>query len=381
MPGTNDLSVMNLSSKSLLVAGSLVFAACGGSSSPDSTAVPETVAAPETTTASTTVGPGTTDGGHSDSSTVYPLTIDNCGYELTFDKAPERVLILNGTSVAEVETFIALGLEDHILANSQSYGQSDVEGMVEKIAALPTGGLTLNENFEVPKEQTLALEPDLVISTWSGGFSESMGSVTREELQSLGINSYVTPVNCAYGNENPRPEDQAIYDNQTYEASLQLVEEIGMIFDVQHEAEHFIEDARADIAAIEPAGGDPAKVLVAYPGMGVSAAVPMVFAGPLIDSIIGAAGGVNAFDGVPSFNAGASINAEALAAADVDVLMVGLFFAGESAEDYAAAIFAQYPQWDAAKNNAFVAVSDSFYLGPYNAVGIQKIADAIAGLG
>ena len=106
-----------------------------------------------------------------------------------------------------------------------------------------------------------------------------------------------------------------------------------------------------------------------------------MFAGPLIDSIIGAAGGVNAFDGVPSFNAGASINAEALAAADVDVLMVGLFFAGESAEDYAAAIFAQYPQWDAAKNNAFVAVSDSFYLGPYNAVGIQKIADAIAGLG
>jgi iron complex transport system substrate-binding protein len=107
----------------------------------------------------------------------------------------------------------------------------------------------------------------------------------------------------------------------------------------------------------------------------------MVFAGPLVDSIIEAAGGVNAFDGVPSFNDGAMINAEALAAADVDVLMVGLFFPGESAEDYAAAIFAQYPQWDAAKNNAFVAVSDSFYLGPYNAVGIQKIADAIAALG
>ena len=367
-----------------LLAGSLVLAACGSDSdSATTTAAPETTAAAVETTAvpETTAAPETTEGGHGDSSTVYPLTIDNCGYELTFEKAPERVLILNGTSVAEVETFIALGLEDHILANSQSYGQSDVEGMVEKIAALPTGGLTLNESFEVPKEQTLALEPDLVISTWSGGFSESMGSVTREELQSLGINSYVTPVNCAYGNENPRPEDQAIYDNQTYEASFQLVEEIGMIFDVQHEAEHFLEHAREDIAAIEPAGEDPAKVLVAYPGMGVSAEVPMVFAGPLIDSIIEAAGGVNAFDGVPSFNDGASINAEALAAADVDVLMVGLFFPGESAEDYAAAIFAQYPQWDAAKNNAFVAVSDSFYLGPYNAVGIKKIADAIAALG
>jgi iron complex transport system substrate-binding protein len=208
-----------------------------------------------------------------------------------------------------------------------------------------------------------------------------MGSVTRDELQSLGINSYVTPVNCAYGAENPRPEDQAVYDNQTYESSFQLVEEIGKIFDVQHEAEHFLEQANEDIAAIEPPAGDPVKVLVAYPGMGVSAEVPMVFAGPLVDSIIEAAGGVNAFDGVPSFNDGAMINAEALAAADVDVLMVGLFFAGENAADYAAAIFAQYPQWDAAKNNAFVAVSDSFYLGPYNAVGIQKIADAIAALG
>ena len=364
-----------------LLVGSLVLAACGSDTDSATTAAAvETTAAPETTAASETTE-GAHGEAHGDSSTTYPLTIDNCGYELTFEKAPERVLILNGTSVAEVETFIALGLEDHILANSQTYGQSDVDGMVEKIAALPTGGLTLNENFEVPKEQTLALEPDLVISTWSGGFSESMGSVTREELASLGINSYVTPVNCAYGNENPRPEDQAIYDGQTYEASFQLVEEIGLIFDVQHEAEHFLEHAREDIAAIEPPAGDPATVLVAYPGMGVSPEVPMVFAGPLVDSIIEAAGGVNAFDGVPSFNDGAMINAEALAAADVDVLMVGLFFPGESAEDYAAAIFAQYPQWDAAKNNAFVAVSDSFYLGPYNAVGIQKIADAIAALG
>lgn len=68
--------------------------------------------------------------------TQYPLTIDNCGYELTFQRVPPEkgALILNGTSVVEVESFIAVpGLEDHILANSQSYGQSDVEGMVETL--------------------------------------------------------------------------------------------------------------------------------------------------------------------------------------------------------------------------------------------------------
>ncbi len=371
-----------------LLASVLLIAACGDDDSSADTAAPtsapavDTTAAPETTAVSET-SVMSTEMSHGDSSTQYPLTITNCGREITFEKAPERVLILNGTSVAEVETFIALGLEGHILANSQSYGQSDIDGMVEKIAALPTGGLTLNENFEVPKEQTLALNPDLVISTWAGGFTEAMGSVTRDELDSLGINSYVTPVNCAYGAENPSAEDQAVYDSQTYEASFQLLEEIATIFDVQHEAEHFLEHAREDIAAVTKPTGDPVHVLVAYPGMSMmnTSGVPMVFAGPLSDSIIDAAGGVNSFDGVGSFAESANINAEALAAADVDVLVVGLFMPGENADDYAAQIFAQYPQWDAAKNNRYTSIAETFYLGPYNAVGIQKIADAITAVG
>ena len=335
-----------------------------------------------------TVAPDTTEGHEhgADDATEYPLTITNCGREITFEKAPERVLILNGTSVAEVESFIALGIEDTIIANSQSYGQTDIAGMTEKIAALPTGGLQLNENFEVPKEQTLALEPDLVVSTWAGGFSEAMGSVTRDELDSLGINSYVTPVNCAYGvgEETPSAEDQAIYDNQTFADSFVLLEELGQIFDVQHDAMHFIEHAQADIDAVSaPAvGAEPIHVLVAYPGMSMMnpSGIPAVFAGPLTDSIIEAAGGINSFDAVPSFAESANINAEALAAADVDVLVIGLFMPGERADDYAAQIFAQYPQWSAAQNNAYTSVAESVYLGPYNAVGIEKIADAIAAL-
>ena len=137
----------------------------------------------------------------------YPLTIDNCGTEVTFEQAPEKALLLYGASVAEVETMIALGLEDRIVANAQTYGVSDIDGMVEKIAALPTGGMTLNENFEVPKEQVLALEPDLVISTWSGGFSGDLGMATRDQLADAGINSFVTPSNCANGKTDPTAEE------------------------------------------------------------------------------------------------------------------------------------------------------------------------------
>lgn len=383
---------MNLSRSSLLCAALLVaVTACGNDTNDASTtATPTTVAAtaaaPDTTTPATTgldtTVPDTVE--HGGERTQYPLTIDNCGRHVTFEKAPERVVILNGTSVAEVESFIALGIEDRILANSQMYGVSDVDGMLEQIMAIPNGGMTLNENYEVPREQVLALQPDLVVSTWSGGFSSEMGLATRDELAEAGINSYVTPVNCAFGVTDPRPEDVAKNENQTYEASFELLEELGLIFDVQHEAGHVIEHAREAIAAIQPpATGGDVHVLLAYPGMSMmdQTGVPGVFAGPFTDSIIEAAGGVNAFPDFATFNDSSNISAEALAATDVDVLVIGLFMDGEDAAAYAAQIFAMYPQWDAAKSGTYTTVAESAYLGPHNAIAIQRIADAIATLG
>ncbi len=332
---------------------------------------------------STDEGGPSTSGPTGSTSTVYPLTIDNCGYKLTFDAPPKRVLILNGTSVAEVQSFIALGLEGSILANSQSYGQSDIDGMVEKIAALPTGGLTLNENFEVPREQVLKLEPDLVVSTWAGGFSETMGSATREELESVGIKSWVTPVNCAYGADNPRPVDQERYDNQTYLESFEMLRELGVIFDVQERAEAFIADAQARIDAVAQPTGQRKSVLLAYPGMSMmnNNGVPQVFAGPFTDSVIEAAGGVNSFDGLKSFSQSSEINAEALAAAQVDVLAVGVFLPAEDPNKYRADMFKSFPQWAAAQHDSWTSIAETFYLGPYNYVGIEKLAKAIAAVG
>jgi iron complex transport system substrate-binding protein len=240
--------------------------------------------------------------------------------------------------------------------------------------------LTLNEDFEVLREQVLALEPDLVVSTWSGGFSEMMGSATREELASVGIQSWVSPVNCAYGADNPRPEDQERYDSQTYLESFEMLRELGVIFDVQDRAEEFIAEAQARIDAVVAPEGDPVSVLLAYPGMSMmnTNGVPQVFVGPFVDSVIEAAGGVHAFDGFKSFSDGTTIGAEALAAAKVDVLAVGVFLPGEDAELYKADIFSNFPQWSAAQNDAWISIAETFYLGPYNYVGIKQLAEAIA---
>jgi iron complex transport system substrate-binding protein len=314
--------------------------------------------------------------------TTYPLTIDNCGRELTFDRPPERVVILNGTSVAEVESLLTLGLEDHILANSQSYQVSDDPAMVKRIKALPTRGLRLNENFEVPREQVLALKPDLVISTWAGGFDPKIGSVSRDQLAKAGINSFVTPVNCAYGAEAPRPQDEAKRAAQSVESSYELLLELGRIFDVQAKAADYVRKARAELAAIEKrvAGKQPKNVLVVYPGMSMmnNNGLPAVFGGGIYDDIINRAGCTNPFAGRTDAQL-ADINAEALASAKVDVLVVGLFQPGEDAAAMAEDLFKRFPQWEASKTGTYTSLSDGFYFGPLNAIAVQKIADAAHG--
>lgn len=314
--------------------------------------------------------------------TKYPLTIDNCGRQVTFDKAPSRVVLLNGTSVAEVESFLTLGIQDRILANSQSYGVSDDPDMVDRIAAVPTGGLTLNENFEVPREQVLALKPDLVISTWAGGFDEKIGSVNRDQLDQAGINSFVTPANCAYGATDTRPEDQEKYDNQSVESSFDLLLTLGRIFDVQQKAADYVNEQRAALAGIagQVRGQAPKNVLVAYPGMAMmnNNGLPAVFGGGIYDDIIERAGGRNSFAGRTSAEL-AEINAEALAAANVDVLVIGLFQPDEDAKLLAADLFAKFPGWQASRTRTYTSVSDGFYLGPLNTDAVRKIADVAHG--
>ncbi|HWM05469.1 MAG TPA: ABC transporter substrate-binding protein [Actinophytocola sp.] len=311
--------------------------------------------------------------------TKYPVTIENCGRKVTFDEPPSRVVLLNGASVAEVESFLALGIEDAIVANGQSYGVSDKPGMVDKVAAVPTGGVKLNENFEIPREQIVALRPDLVVSTWAGGFDDKIGSITRDQLDQAGINSLVTPVNCAYGAPEALPADQQRFDSQSVESSFELLLTLGEIFDVQQAAADHVNEARAELDKITASarGKEPKSVLVAYPGMSTmnNNGLPAVFGGGIYDDIIERAGGKNTFAGKDTADL-AEINAEAMAAADVDVLVVGLFQPNEDGEKLANDLFEKFPGWEASKTRRFTTVSDSFYLGPLNTVAVQKIADA-----
>jgi hypothetical protein len=120
-------------------------------------------------------------------------------------------------------------------------------------------------------------------------------------LDAAGIDSVVTPVNCAYGDANARPEDKARYDAQSVESSFELLLRLGEIFDVQQRAAGYVNRARAELAAIQQkvAGKERKNVQVAYPGMAMmnNNGLPAIFGGGIYDDIINRAGGVNAFAG------------------------------------------------------------------------------------
>lgn len=311
--------------------------------------------------------------------TSYPLTVQNCGTSVTFERPPQRVLILNGASVAEVESLLALDLGDRVIANAQSYGVSDEPGVVERIAALPTGGLTQNDQFDVPAEQTLAAGADLVLSTWPGAFSAQSGFATREQLAAVGADTLVNPVNCANGNPAATPEDRAVYESASPRSSLEFLLLLGQVFDVQDRAYAVARDLGARIAAVNAAVvGRPApRVLIVFPGMSMmnESGLPAVFTGGIFNTLLAAAGAVPAFpDADTEFVR--TVNAEQLAAVEVDLLVVGAYTPGEVTEQDAQRLFDAFPLWTASRDRRFVRVSDGVYLGPANVYAIEKIARA-----
>ncbi|MCG8914473.1 ABC transporter substrate-binding protein [Actinokineospora sp. PR83] len=300
--------------------------------------------------------------------TQYPVTISNCGKDYTFDKAPSRVVLMNGGSVAEVSSILALGVQGSVVANAQSYGASDVPGRAEAIKALPTGGVALNAQQDIPREAMLGLRPDFVISTYEGGFSSETGFATRDDLAGIKANTYVPGVSCG--------ATGTVAGTPTIEDSYALLRDLGKIFDVPGRAEQVIAESKKRIEeATAAVAGKPTKnVLLVFPGMGADDFSSIAAAGVWND-VLAKAGGANPFDD-PAGTMFATVSKEKLATTAIDAVIV-VNYMNPDPEGSAKKILAQFPQWEAAKNQRFLILSDSVYFGPSNDVAVDKIADLL----
>ncbi|MER6526844.1 ABC transporter substrate-binding protein [Streptomyces sp. NPDC001508] len=301
------------------------------------------------------------------SKTGYPVTLDNCGQKETFKKAPSRVVVMNGASVAEVSTLLALGLGDKIVANQQGYGMSEVPGRAAAIKKLPTGNVKLNEAYDIPREAMLGLRPDLVLSVTSYGFDQKNGFATREQLKQVGAASYVSPQGC-----DDDPAKMTIAD------SYRLLRDMGKIFNVGDKAEKLIAESEKNIAAVSEKvkGEKPPKVMVLFSNMSMgSNDFSSVVANGIINDILAEAGGANAFE-TAATTTFADLSKEKVAATDVDALVV-IGYNDPDPAAYAKKLLKEFPQWPAAENNTYVTLSDSMYLGPSNDLAVKKVAEML----
>jgi iron complex transport system substrate-binding protein len=187
-------------------------------------------------TPSATGSPGTASSSAADAAEAsgFPLTIDNCGTDVTFETPPERVVTVKSSTL---ELLLALGLEDRIVGTAFS------DGPVPEAYADAAAGLETISDKVPSREATLALEPDLVFAGWESNFSaEGVGE--RAELERLGVHTYVAPAACKGAGYMPDP--------LTFDEVFREFDEAGAIFGVPDASAELVADQRAALDAIEP---------------------------------------------------------------------------------------------------------------------------------
>ncbi|MGO4420350.1 ABC transporter substrate-binding protein, partial [Streptomyces sp. MCAF7] len=180
----------------------------------------------------------------------------------------------------------------------------------------------------------------------------------------VGAGSYVSPQGC-----DDDPSKMTVAD------SYQLLRDMGKIFNVGDKAEKLIAASEKNIAAVSEKvkGKKRPKVMVLFSNMAMGGNdFSSIFSKGIANDILAKAGGSNAFENEAKTTF-ADLSKEKVAATDVDALVV-ISYNDPNPAAYAKKLLKEFPQWPAAKNNTYVVLSDSMYLGPSNDLAVEKIA-------
>ena len=168
--------------------------------------------------------------------TSYPLTLQNCGVQVTFERAPRRAVSLYQAST---EILLSLGLADRMVGSSTWF-----DPVLPALAA---------DNARVPRladndpslEAVLDAEPDLITSASAHTFPPA-GVGDRARLAELGIPTYQSPSVCT----------DAVVEGETVTRTGPLemgtlfreITELAEIFDVQDRGAQLVDDLKKRLA-------------------------------------------------------------------------------------------------------------------------------------
>jgi iron complex transport system substrate-binding protein len=170
----------------------------------------------------------------------YPLTLDNCGAKVIFEKAPQRAIGLGQNSA---EIMLLLGLQDR-MAGTAFWPSKVLPQLAEANAKVKL--LTV----EFPTfESMLAERPDFVAAALPTLLGPSSKVAKREDFERVGVPSYLSPSTCletkgskdAYGSRSQLWSMEVLY---------QEIDELSRIFDVADRGQALIADFKAREAAL-----------------------------------------------------------------------------------------------------------------------------------
>lgn len=180
--------------------------------------------------------------------TIYPLTIANCGQEVTFQKAPERTVALGQNSA---EILLLLGLEDRMAATA--FWPNSV---LPELAAANDTVEVLTVEFPT-LESVLAKQPDFVPAMLVTLMGPDSKVAKRQDFEKLGIPTYLSPSACtteADASNDTGSAATSIYGLRKDLWSMDLlykeIEDMARIFDVAERGEALIADFKAREAAL-----------------------------------------------------------------------------------------------------------------------------------
>lgn len=205
----------------LLAAGLAGITGCSGAPAPP--------AAAENTTA------GTAASGTTEAPASYPVTVTNCGTEVTLKSPPERIVTIKSTAL---ETLLALGLGSKVVGTAFS------DGPVPESLAADAASLPSLSDAAPSQEVVLDLEPDFVYAGWESNLSADTAG-ERDFLASLGIGSYVSPAAC---------REEGAPGKLGFEDVFAQITEAGALFGAPDAAAALIAEQREVLDGVSPAG-------------------------------------------------------------------------------------------------------------------------------
>ncbi|WP_306368419.1 ABC transporter substrate-binding protein [Nocardiopsis sp. CC223A] len=165
-----------------------------------------------------------------ENATTYPLVVENCGQEVTFDAAPQRVVSLDQGST---EILLSLGLEERMVGTA-----SWTDPVRENLAQANDGVPRLAD--EAPTyEVVLDTDPDFVTASFGRHFAQG-GVAERSRFADTAIGTYLSPTDCE--GETSINAGGTRTEPLTIDGLYQEIRELARIFDVPSRGEELVDE-------------------------------------------------------------------------------------------------------------------------------------------